>query len=71
MSDEQESKRIRKNDSELTSLEQLKKFTVVVADTGEFETIAKYSPQGILLIVVILMYIDHPMSMQIQRRIHL
>ncbi len=31
--------------SATTQLDQLKKFTTVVADTGDFESIRKYSPQ--------------------------
>lgn len=34
-----------KTATQLTQLEQLKKFTVVVADTGDFETIKEFKPQ--------------------------
>ena len=35
----------RKTMSQTTSLDQLKQFTTVVADTGDFESIRKYTPQ--------------------------
>ena len=35
----------QQSDTPSTALEALSKFTVVVADTGEFEAIKKYSPQ--------------------------
>lgn len=34
---------------EMNGLEQLKSMTVVVADTGEFQAISKFSPQGNVL----------------------
>jgi hypothetical protein len=41
---------LKKNRVETTSLDALKKFTVVVADTGEFSTIQKFSPQDVSLL---------------------
>lgn len=35
----------KKADAKLSQLEQLKKFTIVVADTGDFESISEYKPQ--------------------------
>lgn len=35
----------KKSEVELSQLEQLKKFTIVVADTGDFESIKDYKPQ--------------------------
>jgi transaldolase len=35
----------RKSETKLSQLEQLKKFTIVVADTGDFESIKDYKPQ--------------------------
>src|SRR5882762_1615529 len=34
-----------KTDAKLNQLEQLKKFTVVVADTGDFESIKEFKPR--------------------------
>jgi len=45
MSHEQPTKRARHEESEVTALDQLKEFTVIVADTGEISAIKQYSPQ--------------------------
>src|SRR5947207_2841988 len=35
----------RKTDSEVNQLEQIKKFTTIVADTADFESIRQFKPQ--------------------------
>ena len=71
--DESSPKMSKKALAPKTTLEALSEYTVVVADTGEFEAIKKYSPQdattnpSLILKVKISYFVIHPIELPLRR----